>query len=87
MNRGLQSIFGFIASNITNASLRGTNLQYANLENSNLSFSDVNSLLFRDATQFTDLSNANLQGANLEGVHLETVILQGAVMPDGSIHE
>jgi len=34
-----------------------------------------------------DLSEAKLEGANLSEVDLEGVDLEGAIMPDGSIHD
>ena len=66
-----------------NSILNDAHFEYANLSNSDLRYIDLT---------HTDLINANLSNANLKGAMItqnqlaQTSSLQGATMPDGSIH-
>jgi uncharacterized protein YjbI with pentapeptide repeats len=65
-------------ANLSGANLSGAILKDANLRNTNLSGVDFYQ---------TDLSRANLSGANVTEEQLKTAkSLEGATMPDGSIH-
>ena len=72
--RGTNLIF----ANLSNADLKHVHLECADLSGANLDGADV-----EDA----DLSDANLQGAKVTDEQLAKVkSLQGATLPDGSIH-
>ncbi len=82
------------------ADLRDADMSEARLRSANLSQTNLSQTNLGGATLLqADLSGANLSGANLSGAYLKAVIgitieelekkaksLQGATMPDGSIH-
>jgi serine/threonine protein kinase len=68
--------------NLQSANLRGTDLRKVDLRSANLSDADLSGADLRGAY----LRNAILFDANLEGANLAQTDLQGAIMPDGSVH-
>jgi uncharacterized protein YjbI with pentapeptide repeats len=86
------SLLGLDLHNVDarNANLSFTVLSYTNLSNANLAGADLHG---------ADLKSADLRGADLSGANLKDVInltaeqlatvksLQGAIMPDSSIHK
>ena len=82
-----QRIFGVI--DLSGASLSRVNLRDACLGSANLSEADLSEADLSDAK----LSGVNLNGANLRGSEVQrkqlakTKTLEGAIMPDGTVHE
>ena len=76
--RDAKGAFSNLIANLSNADLKHVHLECADLSGANLDGADV-----EDA----DLSDANLQGAKVTDEQLAKVkSLQGATLPDGSIH-
>ena len=73
------------AANLHQANLRGANLEKAFLDGADLSFADLSGANLSEAI----LYNADLKGTKnitTEELETQTKSLQGATMPDGSIH-
>ena len=80
-------------ADLRKADLRGAQLEKANLWGTKLQGADLSGAHLKEADlkdadlSGADLSEADLQGANLTDEQLAQVrSLQGATMPDGSIH-
>ena len=71
-------------ANLAGADLRWTDLTEADLRGANLSGADLREAILKKV----NLEGANLSGAQVTDAELGWVeSLQGAVMPDGSVHE
>jgi uncharacterized protein YjbI with pentapeptide repeats len=71
-------------ANLTKANLNGVNLRETSLSGADLSSADLTGANLRDA----DLSGANLLGARVSPDQLaQAKSLQGATLPDGSLHD
>lgn len=71
-----------------NASLKGANFSGANLSEANLSGVDLRSAdLSNSNLRHTDLRESNLSGVNFTNVITEETYFDGAIMPDGKIHQ
>jgi uncharacterized protein YjbI with pentapeptide repeats len=89
---------GLSGANLTNAYMESTHLIGAHLIGAHLIEADLSYVDLRDANLYKAnltnvyLSGADLSGANLSGAKVteeqlkEAISLQGATMPDGSIH-
>ncbi len=77
-----------IVANLSGADLSGTNLYESNLSEAYLNDTNLNIASLEKANlERTDLSKANLSGAEVTIEQLKQAkSLQGATMPDGSIH-
>jgi len=80
-------------ANLKGTNLKGANLSKANLSCTNLSGADLSGAVMCNVELTTaNLTGADLSGANLKGARVtpepwrEAKSLQGAIMPDGSIH-
>ena len=80
------NLFG---ANLSGASLRGANLRDANLAHADLSSANLRETMLVDARiGQADLSGADLLEAKVRTWQLTQVkSLEGAIMPDGSVHE
>jgi len=71
-----------------NASLKGANFSGANLSEANLSGADLRGAdLSNSNLRHTDLRWANLSGVNFTNAITEETYFDGAIMPDGKIHQ